>query len=582
MTRLSRRLPVLFVFVTLLGALLWGGQANAQRSTDLFQFQMPSPSGSFLAGQEALAELRTPEAARFLLDATTEEWDNPAVIERAFAALTADGRVEDAESLAKRLLELAPNHDLAQLVIGTVALKERRYTTVVKLLDGMGFDNFVGITAAVVKAWAEVGLGNLDAAFADLDELDGSGLESFLVFHRALMADVAGDERAIGLARQAYDADPLVAHIVEAYARMLGDGGQIPAALEVVDTYESSGFLHPAITLVRDRLVAGRQPGKFVDTVPAGATELFHRIGSALARDGASDIALVFLQLGRYLEPQSDEIALTIGQLYDNAEQHDYANAVYDSIPATSPYKSEATVAVAENLDAMGDHEEAIRRLGNMIAVQPDNLSAISSLGDMLRLDEQFERAIETYTMALDLSEGDRPNDWRFYYVRGIAYERDGEWDKAESDLQRALELNPGQPAVLNYLGYSWVDQGLHLDEALDMIEQAVSAAPRDGYIVDSLGWAYYKLRRYDEAVDVMEEAARLLPNDPEINDHLGDVYWAVGRQREARFQWTIARDVDERGDVTARVGPKLENGLPEPDKNRPTEPENGTPDASI
>ncbi len=564
MYRPGRRLPIFIIVATVIGSLFISTGALAQRDSDIFTFQFPSPSGSFLAGQEALAELRTHEAASFLLDATQEEWDNPAVIERAFAALTADGRVDDAERLARRLLELSPNHDLAKLVVGSVALKERRYTTAIKLMDNMGLDNFVGISAAVVRAWARVGLGNLDEAFTDLDAMDGSGLETFLVFHRALMADLSGDERSIGLAQQAYQADPLVARIVEAYARMLGNSGRIPAALDVIESYEAEGLLHPAVTSVRQRLEEGRQPGQFAASIPAGAAELFHGIGSALSRDGAQDIAMIFLQLGRYLDPQSDVMALTIGQLYDLAEQHEYANDIYETIPATSPYNAEATVRVAENLDAIGDREEAIRRLSNMIAVKPDNLTAISSLGDLLRFDEQFDRAIETYTMALDLEEGDRPGDWRFYYVRGIAYERNGEWQKAESDLLRSLELNPGQPSVLNYLGYSWVDQGLNLDRALEMIEQAVSAAPRDGYIVDSLGWAYYKLGRYEEAVEVMEEAVRLLPNDPEINDHLGDVYWAVGRKREARFQWAIARDVDERGDVTARVLPKLENGLPD------------------
>lgn len=560
LTQLRRPLAALLFFATLFTL----SPAIAQRQNDVYAFRFPSPSGSYLAGQEALSELRTDDAASYLLDATEEEWENPAVVERAFTALTADGRIDDAAELARHMMELAPNHELAQLVTATVALKERRYPTVVKLLDNMGFDNFIGITGAVVRAWAQVGLGDVDQAYTDLDEMNGSGLETFLVFHRALMADIGGDRRALEYAEAAYEADPMVSRIVEAYARILGNAGQADAALEVIDTYENQGLVHPAVTQVRESLLAGRRPGKFASGIPAGAAELFHGIGSALARDGAQDVAVVFLQLGRYLDPQSDVLALTIGQLYDAAGQHESANELYDSIPAQSPYKSEATVRVAENLESLGDRSEAIRRLGNIVQVDPENVTAISSLGDMLRFDEQYTRAIEVYTKALDLYPGDSPRDWRFYYVRGIAFERDGQWPKAESDLQKALELNPGQPAVLNYLGYSWVDQGLNLDEALDMIEAAVAAAPRDGYIVDSLGWAYYKLGRVEEAVATLEEAVRLLPNDPEINDHLGDAYWHSGRQREAKFQWEIARDVDEVGDVTERVVPKLENGLPD------------------
>src|SRR5690606_10143182 len=168
----------------------------------------------------------------------------------------------------------------------------------------------------------------------------------------------------------------------------------------------------------------------------------------------------------------------------------------------------------------------------------------------------------EAYSKAIELVGGDSPADWRFYYVRGIAYERAKQWPEAEADFQRALELNPDQPQVLNYLGYSWIDMDMHLEEALEMIEKAVEAQPQDGYIIDSLGWAFYKLGRLDEAVETLERAVMLLPSDPEINDHLGDAYWKVGRKLEARFQWNIARSVDEVGNVAERVAPKLADGL--------------------
>lgn len=183
-------------------------------------------------------------------------------------------------------------------------------------------------------------------------------------------------------------------------------------------------------------------------------------------------------------------------------------------------------------------------------------------LGDLLRYDEDYLAAAEAYTKALEITGGESPADWRFYYVRGIAYERAKEWPSAEADFLKALELNPDQPQVLNYLGYSWIDQDMHLVRALEMIEKAVAAQPQDGYIIDSLGWAFYKLDRMEEAVETLERAVMLLPNDPEINDHLGDAYWKVGRKLEARFQWNIARSVDETGNVAERVGPKLAEGL--------------------
>ena len=129
---------------------------------------------------------------------------------------------------------------------------------------------------------------------------------------------------------------------------------------------------------------------------------------------------------------------------------------------------------------------------------------------------------------------------------------------EAEADLKKALELSPDQPLVLNYLGYSWVDQGIHLEPALDMIEKAVAAAPNDGYIIDSLGWAYYRLGNMPAAVEHLERAVELRPDDPIINDHLGDAYWRVGRRLEASFQWNHAKAMDPEPQLLADVEKKL------------------------
>ncbi|HHY50089.1 MAG TPA: tetratricopeptide repeat protein, partial [Alphaproteobacteria bacterium] len=449
------------------------------------------------------------------------------------------------------------------LVIATVALKERRYEAAISQLAGVKAQTFAGITGGILHAWALAGAGRASEADKLLDSIAASGLEDFLTFHRALMAEVEGDAaRALELARRAYETDPLVARIVEAYARMLGNAGRFDEAAKVIASFENEGYTHPLIDVVKAAVAEKRRPGPFAASVQTGAAEMFHGIGVALARDGSDDIALVFLRLGLYLEPRADVIALVLGQLLDEANQHEAANAIYEAIPATSVMKPTAVVRVAENLDALGDREEALRRLGNIVMANPEDLDAISVLGDLQRAAQKYAEAAETYTKALALTGGNRPADWRFYYVRGIAYERNKEWPKAEADFKKALELRPDQPQVLNYLGYSWVDQGINLVPALEMIQKAVDAAPNDGYIVDSLGWAYYRLGRYDEAVEALERAVQLRPNDPEINDHLGDAYWRAERRLEARFQWNIAAAVDEEGTVRERVQPKLANGL--------------------
>lgn len=538
---------------------------RVQNTLDLLSLARISVTGAYMAGSQALQDLRTEEAARYFNRAAQGDWGNPIMVERAFIAFAADGQIGQAAATAKHLLDIDSQNQLAELVVATEALKERRYGAAEKLLGTIGQDSFTGITASILRAWALVGDNRKAEADALLDKLGQTGLEDFLVFHRALMAETAGDtQTAIKFARQAFEAEPYVARIVEVYARILANAGRFEDAKAVIDEFEAQGLTHPVVTIVKKQIEAGQRPGIFAANVQVGAAEMFHGIGVALSRDGSLDLSLVFLRMGLYLDPNADVIALAVGQLLDNSNQHAAANAIYEGIPATSVMKPTAVVRVAQNLDATGDRTEALRRLNNVVAAQPDDLDAVSVLGDLLRYDEQYTKAAEAYTKALALTGGTNPSDWRFYYVRGIAYERAKEWPKAEADFQEALKLNPDQPQVLNYLGYSWIDQDMNLEPALEMIEKAVAAQPQDGYIVDSLGWAFYKLNRIDEAVKTLEQAVLLRPNDAEINDHLGDAYWKAGRKLEAKFQWNVASSVDQEGNVKARVVSKLAEGLTE------------------
>lgn len=569
-----------FVATTGLAGLMFAAPVLSQGEfVDLAK--APSPTGSYLAGQEAMSELRTPEASRYFADAAAEGWDNPLIVHRAFIAFAANGEIDRAADGARRMLELEPTNQLAQLVIATEAVKNRRYTAAIRDLDKLGADSFEGVTGSILKAWALTGDGRVDEAFASLDAISDGGLEEFLVFHRAIMAEVAGRSAdAQDLISQSIETDPYTADIVEAYARILGNAGRFDEALDAIGAFEGQGLSHPVITVLKQQLTRKQRPGVFADSVQSGAAHMFHSVGLAFAREGTNDIALVLERLAQYLDPRNDTIPIVIGQLYDGAGQHELANALYDALPANSLLKPMATVRVADNLDALGDRPEAIRRLTNIVTTNPNDIDAISVLGDLLRADKQYTASAEAYSKALAVTGGNTPGDWRFYYVRGIAYERSGQFPLAEKDFLRALELNPNQPQVLNYLGYSWVDKGMNLDRALAMIEKAIEGSPNDGYIIDSLGWAYYRLGRFDEAVQKLEEAAVLRSADPEINDHLGDAYWRVGRKLEATFQWKLASAMDTEGNVKKRIEPKLKGGLdaaPVTEDSAPVEPANGT-----
>ena len=202
-----------------------------------------------------------------------------------------------------------------------------------------------------------------------------------------------------------------------------------------------------------------------------------------------------------------------------------------------------------------------------MAKERPERIDALVELGALLRLHDLYREAVAAYGEAIKRIKKIEPHHWTLFYARGIALEQSDEWERAQADLLHALELQPDQPYVLNYLGYAWLEKGERMDEAQRLIERAIELRPKDGYIVDSLGWAFYRTGQYAEALPHLELAVQLRPHDPIINDHLGDVYWQVGRRYEARFQWrrALAFNADNDADpkLNASIQSKLHSGLP-------------------
>jgi Flp pilus assembly protein TadD len=240
------------------------------------------------------------------------------------------------------------------------------------------------------------------------------------------------------------------------------------------------------------------------------------------------------------------------------------AIATYQRLPADSILKRNADIQMAIDLDVLEKTDEAKKHLQQLVASRADDLEAIMALGNIERERKQYSECAETYGRGVDSVASPTRTNWTLFYFRGICYERSKQWPKAEADLKKALELYPDQAHVLNYLGYSWIDQGINLDEGMDMIKKAVQQRPDDGYIVDSLGWAYFRLGNYDEATKQLERAIELKPEDPTINDHLGDAYWRVGRVLEAKFQWAHARDLKPDPEDLPKIEEKIKSGLPE------------------
>jgi tetratricopeptide (TPR) repeat protein len=281
-----------------------------------------------------------------------------------------------------------------------------------------------------------------------------------------------------------------------------------------------------------------------------------------LQGENSNDVALLMARLATEGRPGDPLFNVLLADVLDAQSHTEDALALYHKVPPDSPYGWQAQIKIGEELHKLDRDDEAAAYLQKLVDSRPDRPEAAAQLGDILRAGKHFAEAAKAYDAAIARLPKPSASDWSIYYFRGIALERSGQWSKAESDFKKALELQPDQPYVLNYLGYTWVDHGVHLDEAIAMLQKAIQQKPDDGFIIDSLAWAYYRLKQYDKAVVYQEKAISLEPGDPVLNDHLGDMYWKVGRHTEARFQWQRALAFKPDADQVKPIEAKLQHGL--------------------
>lgn len=525
--------------------------------------------GNVLAARLASNVRDTAAASVYWRAALRQDPRNNEILERAFITTLADGNVDEALPLAERLVQIDGGHRLARLALAMRAVKSRQFQTARTHLSAAPSSN-ADLTSALLTAWTHLGSGDPQAGVAALDRLTGADWYTlFKNFHAGLILDAAGRRADAGKRLEAaYKQDPTILRIVDAYGRWASRAKSPDEARQIFAAYDKVIPNHPIIAAASQRLaVPGASLPVLVRNSQSGAAEVLYGLGSAFSRQGGEDLALVYLQLARWLDPQHDMAILSLADLYEYLKLPHRAIVVFEAMPEASPLYRNAQIQRALNLDQIERTDEARKALTELIAAHSDDLEAHLALGNILRGRKLFAEAADAYSKALALIPDPGPQHWIYFYFRGTAYERTKQWPKAEADLKRALALIPesnvrGRAQVLNYLGYSWVDQGINLEEGLELVRKAVELTPEDGYIVDSLGWAYYRMGRFDEAVAELERAVELKPEDPVVNDHLGDAYWQAGRQLEARFQWNHARDLKPEPDDMPRILDKIANGM--------------------
>lgn len=519
--------------------------------------------GAYLAARHASYSSDYKAGAEYYTKALVRDPSNVTLLENALVSFVGLGDLGRAVPVARKMAADGVVSQISRIVLLVDLAKKQDFDGMIAMIEKG--DTIGPLVDGLALAWAEVGRENMDAALAHFDEVaKGKGTRGFGLYHKALALASVGDFEGAEAIYAGDENGPLRVTLggVLAHAQVLSQLDRNADALELL-TAVFGNEVDPRIAQLRSILEAqDKLPFTAAQNPPQGLAEVFYTVANALQGETDDGYTLVYTRMAEHLNPGHIDAILMGAGLLEQLEQYDLATEAYNRVGRDDPSFHAAELGRAAALRDAGKQEAAIEVLEQLAKSHGDLPQVHSSLGNALRRMERYAEAADAYSRALDIANEPIADDWFVFYARGICYERTDRWDEANADFRMALKLNPNQPQVLNYLGYSLLEKNIKLDEALDMIERAVLAVPNDGYITDSLGWALYRLRRFEEAVGYMERAAELTPVDPIVSDHLGDTLWAVGRKLEAEFQWRRAMSFEPEEADAIRIRRKLEIGL--------------------
>lgn len=531
--------------------------AQQQFQQEALKWNTETIAGNYLAGRFAQRNFDWNAAHRFMQVNVRKDTKNELLQKRSMVVALASGHFDQAFKAAEKISKNDKDAQLAHILLAIRSFKQESYEEALSEINALGRDPVLEFFLPLFKGWAKAGKNEMDTMALRKNPLH--------MVHAMLIAKYLGkDSEVKKMLDQSTDLPGLQIFDLERMADLYATVGENDKAKEL---YERIMVLQPELSFFQEKiedLENGKTRQPIIKSPQDGLAQGLYDTASLLYTEYSDDSATIFLELALYLNPDLADAELLLADINGRNGQYEQAITHYKSVPADHHSYASAMRRAAEYLIELDRENKAVPILEDL-AQNSHNVDAQIQLGDFYRFNEDFEESIAHYNKAEEMLGGHISSDhWHLHYLRGIAYERAGNWDKAEEDLKAALTYKPNEPNVLNYLGYSWADQGKHLQESLEMIRKAVSLRPSDGYIADSLGWVYFKLERYHEAVPPLEKAVELLPYDPIINDHLGDAYWNVGRKREARFQWLRAKNNAEDGndDLISKLDYKIQHGL--------------------
>jgi tetratricopeptide (TPR) repeat protein len=545
-------------------ATLAAGASSAAPSVDKPEPAVEAPFGAYLAGRHAQHMRDYQMAVDWFEDALRADPESPELIARTFLMEASVGRFGPAQALAESELKLDSTDAMAELVLLIDRVAAGDKAGALNRAEALPEDGVHRFVRPLARAWTRMAVGDVagaDAALQEFDKFNGFGPLKY--YQLGLIYDFAGraDLAEENFKKTLEATGQLNWRLTDAMANFYQRHGRDDEAQALYQRFVKDNAGSELAESVLASKPAGVPP-PLVGSAEDGLAEALFDLASVVNQPETLDLALLYGRCALDLRPHMVLAQLLLADVLSAQNKPELSLATLDEIPQSSPYWWSARLRVAANLEMLDRTDEAIAQLNEMAAEAPTRAGADMQLGDLLRSKKRFGEAVDAYDEAIRrFQAADMPERWSLFYSRGIALERSGQWQRAEADLLHALELKPDQPLVLNYLGYSWIDRGENLERGLKMIEKAVELRPEDGYIVDSLGWAHYRLGDYSSSVQYLEKAIELVPEDPTINDHLGDAYWQSGRPVEARYQWRRALQFGPQDDEVKPIQAKLDGG---------------------
>lgn len=549
-----------FTTATAVAVVLTGAFASA---ADPISTTPHTQAGAYLSGTIAATRSDLSAAAGFMREVLASDPGNNAVLSEALRLALSGNGVADALPLALQAAEQMPDNELSGVVLIVDAMDRGDFDQALTLMEGLERTGVTRFSLPFVEAWAMSGQGDIVAADAALDAVRGSGgFGSLAHLHLALMFDLEDDvapaETEYRQALEGARTDLLL----EALASLLSRHGRADEATDLLSGEIAGGNESVLLAAALDLLQNGEPIPRPVATPGTGLGEAFYQIANALTQENATELALHYTRFAQFLWPGTPQIQLLLADVLRDADATEDALLAYDALDLGTRHGNQAALRRAALLGQLERYDQALTQLVELAEIAPDSPDPHIQRGDLLRVQQRFDEAVEAYDSAAERLPRLVEQDWSFLYRRGIALERAGQWDRAESDFIQAIDMNPDSGHLLNYLGYSWADRGINVEEAEELLLRAIELEPEDGYIADSVGWVYYRTGRMEEAIEWLELAVTLEPTDPEINDHLGDAYWVDGRRTEARFQWRRALNNATDEQRIADIEVKLQDGL--------------------